>query len=673
MFYLFIIISTVFSVMLTVLLPVRRKGWGTVAGIIMNAVLSSVPAFQCIAGESQSWTFYGGIIFQDITIKADPLSGWFLLVMNFSVLTSIFYGIQYLKPYKESSSKLAMHYVSFLLNHFAMISVFIVQNSLLFMCFWEIMAITAFIMVIFESHKMETLKAGINYLIQAHISIVFLMIGFIWVNFKTGSFDFDAITQYAATIKPALAFVLFMIFFIGFSFKAGFVPFHTWLPYAHPAAPAHVSGLMSGIIIKLGIFGILRMLLLIPENYLLVGTVILVVSVISGIYGVMLAILQHNLKRLLAYHSIENIGIIGIGIGIGAIGKGLGNPYLEFVGFAGALMHVLNHSLFKSLLFYAAGSVYRAVHILNVERLGGIIRKMPHTSLLFLVASVAICGLPPFNGFISEFLIYSGLFNALSLGNHLSFTILIILSIVGLVLIGGLALFCFTKAFGIAFLGIPRSQYPPDFEEMSSSMLAPKYAIAVLIVAIGLFPQLFVRGASNVVTMFSGQITEFYASEFYLAILQKIGFASWIIVLFALVLFYVKKKISVRVPSGKGSTWGCGYSVASSRLQYTSGSFSRTYRNLVKPLFKISKTEGPSVSIVPGKANYETHVSDKIENMFVDIPLRYLRGFIGRFKFLQNGSVQFYILYGVVFIFIAIAIPFLIRATYVLIDLFKEL
>ncbi|NJO70097.1 MAG: hypothetical protein HC830_13190 [Bacteroidetes bacterium] len=471
------------------------------------------------------------------------MSGWFILVMNFSILTSIFYGIQYLKSHNDNSSKLTMHYVSFLLNHFAMISIYIVHNSLAFLCFWEIMALSAFVLVIFESHKMETLKAGISYLIQSHISILFLMLGFMWVNLKTGSFDFDAIIQYSATIKPALAFVLFMIFFTGFSFKAGFVPFHTWLPYAHPAAPAHVSGLMSGIIIKLGIYGILRMLLLIPGNYLLVGTVILVISVISGIYGVMLAILQHNLKRLLAYHSIENIGIIGIGIGIGCIGKGLENPYLEFVGFAGALMHVLNHSLFKSLLFYAAGSVYKAVQVLHIEKLGGIIKKMPHTSLLFLVASIAICGLPPFNGFISEFLIYSGLFNAFSLSNQLSFTILIVLSILGLVLIGGLALFCFTKAFGIAFLGEPRSQYPPDLCEMSSSMLAPKYAIVVLIAAIGLFPQVFVRGASNVVVMFSGELTPMHAATHYLAIMQKVGIASWITILFAFSLYFIKKQV----------------------------------------------------------------------------------------------------------------------------------
>jgi formate hydrogenlyase subunit 3/multisubunit Na+/H+ antiporter MnhD subunit len=251
---------------------------------------------------------------------------------------------------------------------------------------------------------MGTLKAGINYLIQSHISIILLTIGFIWVSSSTDSYDFDAISAYSAHVIPAVSFLLFGCFFLGFAFKAGFIPFHTWLPYAHPAAPAHVSAIMSGVIIKLGIFGILRMLLLIDRNQLMIGYVILVVSFVTGVYGVMLAIIQHNLKKLLAYHSIENIGIIGMGIGLGSIGLGLDKPVLTFAGFSGALLHTLNHSLFKSLLFYSAGSVHQVTHTMNIEKLGGLIKQMPQTATLFLIASLAITGLPPLNGFVSEFL-----------------------------------------------------------------------------------------------------------------------------------------------------------------------------------------------------------------------------------------------------------------------------
>jgi formate hydrogenlyase subunit 3/multisubunit Na+/H+ antiporter MnhD subunit len=669
----FIIIAAILAILLIPFAPTRQKGNIAISAIVLSAIVSSIQSFQVLFGATINLYLYGGLIFGDIPVRVDALSAWFILIMNFTSVTAVIYGVQYLRAYKDDASKLSMHYVCFVLNHFAMLSIYVVQNSLAFLCFWEIMAVTAFVMVIFDSHKMETLKAGINYLIQSHVSILFLMLGFIWVNFKTGSFDFWLIRQYATSVQPALGFLLYMLFFIGFSIKAGFVPFHTWLPYAHPAAPSHVSGLMSGVIIKLGIYGILRMLLLIPANYVLIGTVILIISVMSGIYGVMLAILQHNLKRLLAYHSIENIGIIGIGIGLGAIGKGMGNHYLEFAGFAGALLHVLNHSLFKSLLFYAAGVVYQATHILNVEKLGGLIKRLPHTSFLFLLASVSICGLPPFNGFVSEFLIYTGLFNAIHPDNQVGYSVMIILSIFGLVLIGGLALFCFTKAFGVAFLGEARTPYPHDLKEANPKMIIPGYAVALLIVSIGIFPAVFVHGVSKVVSLFSGMPLELEPLSYFLTTMRKVGIASCAIIVFVVVLYYIKKKVTKRTVAHYEPTWGCGYLVSSPKIQYTSGSFSRTYRNLIKPLLKVQKHEKRITTVVPGHAAVENHVLDKVEYILIDIPMRHLKSFIGRFTFLQNGSVQFYILYGVVFIFIAITIPFLIRATYSIIDLFKQL
>jgi formate hydrogenlyase subunit 3/multisubunit Na+/H+ antiporter MnhD subunit len=282
------------------------------------------------------------------------------------------------------------------------------------------------------------------------------MLGFIYVAFKTGSYSFDAIVEFTHHQSTLAGTALFLCFFIGFAIKAGFVPFHTWLPYAHPAAPSHVSGIMSGVVIKIGIYGILRMLLLIKTDYTTIGYFIMFISILTGVYGVMLAIIQHDLKRLLAYHSIENIGIIGIGIGIGCIGLGSVNKWMAILGFSGALLHTLNHSLFKSLLFFSAGNVLQAVHTVSIERLGGIIKKMPRTSVLFLVAAIAICGLPPLNGFISEFMIYGGLYNWLYSASFISL-IMIIFSLVGLVLIGGFAFMCFTKAFSIVFLGTPRS------------------------------------------------------------------------------------------------------------------------------------------------------------------------------------------------------------------------
>ncbi len=226
--------------------------------------------------------------------------------------------------------------------------------------------------------------------------------------------SFDALRLYFSNHSNL---PVFLLFFIGFGIKAGFIPLHTWLPQAHPAAPSHVSGVMSGVMIKMGIYGILRVLMSVQSDLWWIGIIILVVSLISGILGVMMAIVQHDLKRLLAYHSIENIGIIGIGIGLGVIGLATNNAALSLLGFSGGLLHVLNHSLFKSLLFFNAGSVYQAAHSRNIEQLGGLMKRMPYTAIFFLIGSLAICGLPPFNGFISEYLIYLGMFKSLSAAN----------------------------------------------------------------------------------------------------------------------------------------------------------------------------------------------------------------------------------------------------------------
>jgi NADH:ubiquinone oxidoreductase subunit 5 (subunit L)/multisubunit Na+/H+ antiporter MnhA subunit len=427
---------------------------------------------------------------------------------------------------------------------------------------------------------------------------------------------------------------------------------------------------MSGVIIKTGIYGILRMLMLIHENYLVLGYIILIFSVITGVYGVMLAIVQHNLKKLLAYHSIENIGIIGIGIGIGALGTGLGYPLMAFAGYAGALMHTLNHSLFKSMLFYSAGNIYQSTHSVNIERMGGLIKKMPRTALMFLLASLAICGLPPFNGFISEFLIYSGLYGGL--GTSSNSTIIIILSISGLALIGGLAMFCFTKAFGIVFLGTPRHIHTDPIKEAGTQTLLPKYMIAAFIILIGVMPQLFIGLLQNPVQEFTGlSIPGNY--DHLMEIMQHVSISIWVLILIVLVVFFIRKAVTAPTVITKGITWGCGYTVASPSLQYTASSFVRSYAKLVKPLMLTNKSKDEVMDIIPLPMVTETHFHDKLEAGLIDWPVKNLRRFLGRFRFLQNGSVQFYVLYGVVFIAISIAIPGIIRFIQYLTLLIKQL
>jgi formate hydrogenlyase subunit 3/multisubunit Na+/H+ antiporter MnhD subunit len=346
----------------------HTKGQGLIAltTIILLSIISSIIAVKAMQGHNFETLLAGTIPFGNVRIKIDALSAWFILTINFTMITGALYGMGYMKPYRHQKSNITMHCIAYVIAYASLIGICSVQNGMVFLLMWEILAVSAFILVIFEHTKPETIKAGINYLIQAHISIVFLMLGFMYVAFKTNSYDFNAISQFTQQQTTMAGTALFLCFFISFAIKAGFVPFHTWLPYAHPAAPSHVSGVMSGVMIKIGIYGILRMLLLIKTDYTTIGIIILFISIITGVYGVILAIIQHNLKRLLAYHSIENIGIIGIGIGIGCIGLGSVNKWMAILGFTGALLHTLNHSLFKSLLFYSAGNVYQRMHNMNI-------------------------------------------------------------------------------------------------------------------------------------------------------------------------------------------------------------------------------------------------------------------------------------------------------------------
>lgn len=664
----------VFVIILIPFLNAKGKGLVLFTAIVVNAGLSVYFASQTLGGQFFEFTFPGSLVTGPINLRIDALSGWFILIINFIFITGSFYGLFYMKMYQNQKNKLSLHSISFLLLYTALISLCVIQNGLVFLIFWEIMALSAFIVVIFEHEKISTIKAGFNYLIQSHVSILFLMFGFIWVAFKTGSYDFNAIAIYTTEHQGVTGVVLFLFFFIGFAIKAGFVPFHTWLPYAHPAAPAHVSGIMSGVMIKIGIFGILRMITLIEADYYTIGIFILTVSVISGLYGVMLAIMQHNLKKLLAYHSIENIGIIGMGIGIGSIGLGTGNQLLASIGFAGALLHTLNHALFKSLLFFTAGNVYQATHTMQIEHLGGLIKKMPQTSILFLIAAVAISGIPPFNGFISEFIIYSGFYYWMQ-DALLGPLLMIAFSVLALVLIGGLAMLCFTKAFGIVFLGSPRQKLEHEVKEAPFLKLLPLYFIAFFIVIIGIFPQFFLNALSMPVNILNGisQTEAFAFPEKIASTLQPVTWSIWIFILIILIVFMLRKFVMRKRIKSIEPTWGCGYVTSSAKQQYTAGSFVRAYGKIFKPILLSSKKEKEVQGIFPTGGKYETHIYDRIEKYFIDKPIAAFKSVLSWFVFLQNGKLQFYILYGIIFVVSVISIPFLYEQIVLIIEFIKQL
>ncbi|HLN21919.1 MAG TPA: proton-conducting transporter membrane subunit [Bacteroidales bacterium] len=655
-------------------LTARNKGIATLSVVIVISLLSSYVALRAIAGVEVSALLSGPAMFGNIPLKIDPLSAWFILVISFTMITGAVYGLNYMKAYIERESEITLHCISYVLVNYSLIGVCLVNNSFVFLLLWEILALSVFMLVIFDGKNPEVIKAGINYLVQSHISIVLLMAGFLYYAIKTGSYNFSAITQYSANQSSLAGTALFLLFFAGFALKAGFIPFHTWLPLAHPAAPSHVSGIMSGVVIKIGIFGILKMLLLMRIDYAVAGYFILFISIISGIYGVMLAIVQHDLKRLLAYHSIENIGIIGIGIGVGCIGLGFTNKWMAILGFSGALLHTLNHSLFKSLLFYSAGNVLQATHTVNIERLGGLIKRMPSTAILFLVAALAICGLPPLNGFISEFLIYGGLYNWLYSAGVIS-QVAIIFALTGLVLIGGLAILCFTKAFSIVFLGTPRSDYKEKIEETGKLGLVPMYMTAALMLGIGLFPSFFLKALQRPVNQFTGNIV-FNMNLIRVGAIDSLATISWLFLGFIILIIAVavlRKLATAKKEVTEGPTWGCGYPYAGSKLQYTANSFVRSYSKLAKPVLDIKKKEDEITEIYPKKKHYATHPFDKVEKILIDKPLSLLNRFTDSFLFLQNGRLQRYILYGIIFIVAILLVPMFFQKVISMIELLKTL
>lgn len=588
--------------------------------------------------------------------KPDSLSGFFILLINFTALTAFLFAGGYLKSHftRQTSLRWSLHLWAYIWLYFSMILVVILKDGFSFLVAWELMAVSSFLLVIFEADDRKVLKTGINYLIQMHVGLLFLLVAFLISGDATGQTGFEGLKSYFGSHSNILVFSLF---FAGFGIKAGFIPLHTWLPEAHPAAPSPVSGLMSGVMIKMGIYGILRVLFSVQSDLFVIGLIILGFSLFSGIMGVMMAIVQHDLKRLLAYHSIENIGIIGIGIGLGSLGMATGNNMLTLLGFTGGLLHVLNHSLFKSLLFFNAGSVYQATHTRNIDQLGGLAGKMPYTAAFFLIGSLAICGLPPFNGFISEFLIYLGLFKSLP-ESSLYFSILLLISLIGLTLIGGLAIFCFTKAFGIVFLGQARSSRADQAREVSNGMLFPSLLASAAIMAIGLGSAWFVKPVMKIASELSGAaIPEAFNGEL-LQTLSRISLAGGLFIGLTVIIaawrrYHLRKRIVTT-----GPTWGCGYTAGDEKQQYTATSWADNFSSLANPVLGTQK-EAVHIGendLFPLKTGFATHPRDLFKSKVVEKPIDGMLGIFKKIAFMQTGQIQHYILYAFLFMLLILVL-----------------
>ncbi len=652
LFFLIIIFLT----FLVFIVPKGYKHHYSLLVLISGVLLTSFWSLQVLSGNSEKIIISTGV--SGLTtipeLIIDRLTAFFITVINITVLVGLLYSRGYLKQYYtiKNSLRFSIHYFSYLWLYLSMLMVVMIREGLPFLIVWEIMALSSFLLVIFDAEDTSVMKTGISYLIQMHAGMFFLLTAFLIVGKATGEMSFDSVAVYFSGHSNIL---LFILFFIGFGIKAGFMPLHTWLPQAHPAAPSHISGVMSGVMIKMGIYGILRILMSVHQDMISIAVIILVVSVLSGIIGIMMAIVQQDLKKILAYSSIENIGIIGMGIGLGALGMAKGNNTLAVLGFGGALLHVLNHSFFKSLLFFNAGSVYSVTHTRNTGQMGGLMKKMPYTSVLFLIGSLAICGLPPFNGFISEFIIYSGMFKSLS-SSGIYQSIFIMGSIVALSLIGGLAIFCFTRAFGIVFLGQARSQRASAAEEVEKSMIFPQFITVGFIILIGVASSIFVQPVFKIITTGFNIPETGLSNTSFISNLSGISVAGGIFVLLvAIILIYRKYHLSSKVVAG-GPTWGCGYTAPSPQQQYTSTSYSYNFNHLAKPVLQTKKImdEIGENEIFPSGRSFRSESEDVYKKYLIDKPVDLVSGLLKRIAVMQTGRIQDYILYAFVFMLIVL-------------------
>jgi hydrogenase-4 component B len=432
-------------------------------------------------GLEWSWDIFPGAAF---SVGIDGLSALFLVPIFLVFALGSIYGLDYWKQtaHPHNGRKLGLFYG---LATAGMAVLVMARDSIVFLFGWEATALSAYFLVTTEDDQQQVRETGWIYLVATHVGTLSLFALIAFLRAVRGSFALTPLDDDALT--PATATAIFASALLAFGLKAGIMPLHIWLPSAHAIAPSHVSALMSGVILKMGIYGIVRISSLFPHPPLEWGATLLPLGAASGVLGVAFAIGQHDLKRLLAYCSIENIGIIAMGIGVALIGRSLGRGDWVILGMSGAVLHVWNHALFKALLFLSAGSVIHATHTREIDHLGGLAKLMPRTSLCFLVGAVAICGLPPLNGFVSEFLIYLGLFSTLGLDDGPAWPSAALGAPV-LALIGTLAVACFVKAYGAVFLGSARSEHALHARESGLAMVGPMTVLVACCVFIGVAP-----------------------------------------------------------------------------------------------------------------------------------------------------------------------------------------
>lgn len=590
-----------------------------------------------------------------VSFTIDALSAFFLGTASFLgaavSLYSLGYGTDYL--HKRHVGLFVALYNGLSLTLFVMLTS---ANFVLFLFAWELMSFAVYFLIVFEHEDKASRRAGYLYVVMSHLGTALLVILTLLFFGQTGSFDFAALRNGAHHITPTIKSIIFLCSFVGFGIKAGIVPLHIWLPEAHPATPSNVSAFMSGVVIKTGIYGIVRVSFdLLGTGPLWWGILVLAVAVVSAVLGVLYALMEHDLKRLLAYHSIENIGIILMGVGTALIFNATGERSIAVLALTAGLYHVLNHASFKGLLFLGAGSVVHATHTRNIEELGGLAKRLPYTSVLFLIGAVAISALPPLNGFISEWLTFQALLLGFKAGDVV-LKLAMPVTVALLALTGALAAACFVKAYGITFLGLPRSDSAAKAHESPRSMIASMILLALACVVLGVFPGLVLsvlNPLANSVLGVAGTTGAFVAGPALMiqrSPATSIAPSTMLLLLaaFAGLPILAGVLLGGRIRTRIARTWACGIDVLRPRMQYTATGFSKPIRMIFSSIYRAGHEIEISEDVSPyfkPEIRYEVTMENVFEDRLYRPAKEWVLAVARLGRRMQTGHIQSYLAY----------------------------
>lgn len=592
-----------------------------------------------------------------LAIRLDSLAAFFVLTISVVGLAASIYAIGYLR---HLAGRASIATLGALFNGYLLCMTFVVlaDNGFFFLLAWELMSLLSYFLVVTEHEKADVRYAGVFYLIMTHVGTAFIVVAFLIFFQSTGSFSFETFRHPGQPLHEGMKTLVFLMALVGFGTKAGIVPLHVWLPYAHPVAPSHVSAVMSGVMIKTAIYGLIRVYFdffggQFPWWW---GFTVLLLGATSALLGVMYALMEHDLKRLLAFHSVENIGIILLGIGVGMIFQSYGLKELAALGLLAGIYHTINHALFKALLFLGAGSLLYATDTRNMEEYGGLLRRMPWTGLFFLIGAVSISALPPTNGFVSEWLVFQSLF----LGFQIPMVFLkLILPIAAaiLALTAVLALACFAKAFGITFLAQPRSAHARHAEEAPVPMRIAMGFLATLCVALGIAPMVVVPLLDRVVTPLAGIsiARNILAIDGWALAPVNVEFSSLstpvlALLLVALSLLGLALAVTLggRLKPRRYKTWGCGINL-SPRMEYTATGFvqpiKRVFSTIYQPTVKLETEFLDESRYFAKRRHFEFHIEPIFEKYLYDPLVAFFATLADRLKVIQAGSLHLYLTY----------------------------